>query len=60
MRCIYFSGKECHATPPGPGLSYQPNDEEKKNYCDSLEFKSCPRLVAFVEYLQAIHAAKQK
>jgi hypothetical protein len=60
MRCIYFNGETCFAYPPDRTLAYKPNDEEKKEYCESKEFKSGPRLEAFVEYVQAIHSGKQK
>jgi hypothetical protein len=60
MRCIYFNGELCFAFPPGRTLSYKPKEEDKKDYCESKEFHSCPRLEAFVEYVQAMHSGKQK
>jgi len=61
MRCIYFSGDHCYAHPPENALTYKPTEEEKKNNCENGEsFRSCPRLMAFVEYIEAVNAARRK
>ena len=60
MRCIFFNGDICFAYPPDRNLAYRPTDEERKKYCENEEFARCPRLTAFIEYVQALHSGKQK
>lgn len=61
MRCSYLDGTNCHAVPPAAtSLAYKPTDEDKREYCENREFRICQRLQTFIEYVQAIHGAKQK
>lgn len=34
-------------------FNYKPNEEEKKNLCNSTEFQTCPRFRAFINHLKA-------
>jgi hypothetical protein len=54
VRCIYFDGEKCNAHPPIDRLAYKPDEKEKKDYCENPEFTICPRLKAFVNYLEAM------
>jgi hypothetical protein len=38
-------------------LQYEPTEVDKKDYCEIGDFPDCPRLKAFVEYLQAVNVA---
>jgi hypothetical protein len=60
VQCIYFNGKNCLAVPPASGLHFEPSETDKKEYCESGSFETCPRLRAFEEYLRAIHSATQQ
>jgi hypothetical protein len=52
MQCIYFTGETCEAASL-VRLNYKPNEEEKKKFCESESFRSCPRHMAFLDYLRA-------
>ena len=58
MRCVYFDGTNCKAVPPAISLNYKPTDEDKKDFCENKEFRTCERLQSFVEYVKAIHGGK--
>jgi len=51
MRCVYCSGDECAAAPK-QDLYYKPSEEELKRFCESENFKNCPRLQAFQDHLR--------
>lgn len=49
MNCIHFDGSQCG----GIKYFYTPTDEEKKELCESTEFRQCSRFVAYLELLEA-------
>ena len=56
MRCIYFNGETCFAFPENKTLAYEPTQEEMKQFCENIEFLTCPRLKAFIEYLKTVNS----
>jgi hypothetical protein len=60
MQCIYYNGKNCLALPATSGLHFEPSEIDRKDYCVSGSFESCPRLRVFEDYLRAIHGATQQ
>ncbi len=56
MRCIYFGGDGiCYANPPLPigAGHYKPEGETRKKFCETNDFKNCPRFTAIHQYLNA-------
>ena len=43
MRCIYFDNT-CYGD---RHILYNPPEEDKNNYCESNDFRTCPRFQAF-------------
>ena len=43
MKCIYFDNT-CSGDRHIP---YDPSEEDKKKYCESYDFRTCPRFQAF-------------
>jgi hypothetical protein len=69
MDCIYLNCDHrgigyCHAQPIRKGEAvvwYKPTDEELKNYCrNSEKFGSCPRYMAFEDYLESIGKSERE
>jgi len=50
MQCIYFGDEMCSACVSG---QYKPEDDVKKKLCKTEDFSECPRLVAYIAYLNA-------
>ena len=40
MECVFFTGTNCKGT---RAHEYTPSEEELKQYCQSDNFKNCPR-----------------
>jgi hypothetical protein len=58
MRCIFYTGEKCEATPPGGRFVYEPDEKEKNEFCNSMKFQECPRYDAFMDYLKAIKSSR--
>ncbi|MCX6660093.1 MAG: hypothetical protein NTX81_06920 [Candidatus Bathyarchaeota archaeon] len=63
VNCIYFVIDECRAQPfterTERGLNYyKPDEEDRKNYCKTHDFKRCPRYVAYNEHIRALGLKK--
>ena len=52
MQCIYLDEKgNCRAHPWDVG--YKPDESVLKEYCKTEDFRGCPRLIAYHDYLEA-------
>jgi hypothetical protein len=59
MRCIYFNGETCFAHPPNEALAFKPDEDDKKHNCENgNEFRACPRLEAYIQFLEVSNPPK--
>ena len=60
MQCIYLDQKGyCRAH--GWGTSgYKPEEDVLKDYCKTGDFRGCPRLIAYHDFLEAKSEKPQK
>jgi hypothetical protein len=46
MHCSYFSGKYCFAVVTSNIGPTMPTDDDKKEFCETKDFETCPRFRA--------------
>jgi len=60
MDCGYFVNGDCTVPPFGAhGHYYKPTEEEKKQFCKSEKFNTCPRFTAYQNHLKAVGLQKE-